>query len=161
VIIVKRIWQNSCIKWIVLTEVVGLLAGILAMDGMDVFDSTAVKPVLTPPGWVFPVVWTVLYALMGIGICLSEKTDNSLNKQRSINLFVAQLIVNFFWPLFFFNAQAYGLSLVWLVLLWLLVLFMMIAFSKTSSKAVWLQLPYLIWLTFAAYLNAKVWLLNP
>ena len=73
---------------------------------------------------------------------------------------VAQLIVNFFWPLFFFNAQAYGLSLLWLLLLWGLVLWMIVIFRKTSALAAWLQIPYLLWLTFAAYLNAGVWFLN-
>ena len=78
----------------------------------------------------------------------------------AINLFIIQLIVNFFWSFFFFNAQAFGFAAVWLVLLWVLVLLMIIAFWKVDRRAAWLQIPYLIWLTFAAYLNFAVYLLN-
>ena len=74
---------------------------------------------------------------------------------------VVQLIVNFFWPLFFFNLHAYGFSLLWLMLLWVLVLWMILEFRKTVPLAAWLQIPYLLWLTFALYLNAGVWYLNP
>ena len=160
VINMKRIWKNSCIKWVILAETVGLLAGIFTRGGMADYNSVASKPAFVPPEWVFPVVWTILYALMGKGMCLVVRTESFMYKQRSINLFVTQLIVNFFWPFFFFNVGAYGFSLVWLVLLWGLVLWMVIVFSKTSTKAALLQLPYLIWLTFAAYLNATVWIQN-
>lgn len=73
---------------------------------------------------------------------------------------VTQLIVNFFWPLLFFNAQAFGFALLWLILLWVLVLLMILVYSRVDSLAAWLQLPYLLWLTFALYLNAGVWYLN-
>ena len=150
--------DKYCIKWVAAAEIVGIAAGLLTRDGMDVYNASAIKPAVTPPDWVFPVVWTVLYALMGIGACIVSRTSNE--KSCGINLFVVQLIVNFFWPLIFFNAQAYGFALAWLVLLWILVLAMTICFYKTKPIAGWLQLPYLIWLTFAAILNAMVWLLN-
>ena len=83
--------------------------------------------------------------------------------QRSIglNFFIAQLVVNFFWSLIFFNAQAYGFALLWLLLLWGLVLWMILIFHQTNPIAAYLQIPYLLWLTFAAYLNTGVALLNP
>ena len=118
------------------------------------------KAPLTPPGWVFSVVWTFLYALMGIGVCLVLKSEKTQGKSCCVNIFIAQLIVNFFWSLIFFNAQVFGGALVWLALLWILVLAMIICFSKINTTAAWLQVPYLIWLSFAAYLNAMVWLLN-
>ena len=77
-----------------------------------------------------------------------------------MNLFIAQLILNFFWSLIFFNLQAYGLSLLWLLTIWVLVLLMILSFRKVDPLAAVLQIPYLLWLTFAAYLNAGVWYLN-
>ncbi|MBR4972632.1 MAG: tryptophan-rich sensory protein, partial [Oscillospiraceae bacterium] len=79
---------------------------------------------------------------------------------RGLNLMISQLILNFFWPLLFFNLQAYGLSFVWLMLLWLLVLWMILEFRKTVPLAAWMQIPYILWLTYALYLNGGVWLLN-
>jgi len=87
-------------------------------------------------------------------------SDPSVNRSRGLNVYIAQLVVNFFWSLFFFNAQAYGFSLIWLILLWVLVLWMILLFYKTDPLAAKLQIPYLLWLTFAAYLNFGVWLLN-
>lgn len=156
----KSILDKFCIKWIAVSEIVGIIAALLTMDGMQIYNAAVEKPALTPPGWVFSLVWTILYALMGIGVCLVMKGAETGNKPWCVNLFVAQLIVNFFWPLFFFNAQAFGAALVLLVLLWVLVLLMTLCFSKISKVAAWLQVPYLIWLSFALYLNAMVLVLN-
>ena len=87
-------------------------------------------------------------------------TPPSPERSRSLNLFIAQLIVNFFWSLIFFNAQAFGFAFFWLLLLWVLVLLMILAFRQVDPLAAWLQVPYLLWLTFAAYLNLGVWILN-
>ena len=102
-----------------------------------------------------------LYALMGISAARISIAPDSPAKDRSLNLFVAQLIVNFFWSLIFFNGKVYGFALLWLILLWVLVFAMIRSFWKTDRLAALLQIPYLLWLTFAAYLNAGVWLLNP
>ena len=130
------------------------------MDSMKVYSEAVAQPPLSPPMWLFPVVWVILYALMGVGAYLISETPPSAIRSRGLNLMVTQLIVNFFWPLFFFNLQAYGFSLLWLVILWILVLWMILVFRKASPLAAWLQVPYLLWLTFAAYLNAGVWYLN-
>ena len=140
--------------------VVGILSGLLSMNGMEVYSETVIKPVLTPPSWLFPVVWTILYALMGISAAKVWLTKDSPARDRGLNLYVVQLIVNFFWSLIFFNAQAFGFALFWLLLLWVLVLLMIIEFYKVDKLAALLQIPYLIWLTFAAYLNLGVWVLN-
>ncbi len=124
------------------------------------YSGSIQKPPLSPPAIVFPIVWTVLYALMGIGAAIVATSSNRKEGDNSLNLFIAQLIVNFFWSFFFFNAQAFGFAAIWLVLLWVLVLLMIISFSKVEMRAAWLQAPYLIWLTFAAYLNFGVYLLN-
>ncbi len=139
---------------------VGGLSAVLSMEGMKAYTEMAIKPPLTPPGWVFSVVWTILYALMGFSSARIWLTPESKDRSKGLNLYVVQLIVNFFWSLLFFNAQTYGLAALWLILLWILVLLMIIEFSKVDKLAAWLQIPYLIWLTFAAYLNLGVWFLN-
>jgi len=147
--------------WIGLSEAVGILSGFLSRAGTALYGQSADKPPLSPPGWVFPVVWTVLYALMGIGAARVWAAPGGQARSRGLNLFIAQLIVNFFWSPIFFNARAYGLALAWLLLLWVLVLLMIQQFFKVDKAAALLQLPYLLWLTFAAYLNWAVWQLNP
>lgn len=146
--------------WIGLSELVGFLAGILIRQGVEIYSITAVKPPLSPPGWVFGVVWTILYALMGISAARIWQAENSAPKKHSINLFILQLAVNFFWPLFFFNLQAYGFALLWLIALWVLVFLLFLNNRKIDMPAAWLLLPYLIWLSFALYLNLGVYLLN-
>ena len=146
--------------WILLAEAVGALSGWLTREGTQIYAQTIVKPPLSPPGWVFPVVWAILYALMGIGAAKVYQAPASKTRSMGLNLFITQLVVNFFWSPIFFNLQAFGFSLLWLLLLWGLVLWMILAFRKVDPLAAKLQIPYLLWLTFAAYLNFGVWYLN-
>ena len=127
---------------------------------MQRYTAQVLKPPLSPPGMVFPIVWSILFALMGIGAARVATSPKRKSDDIALNLFIIQLIVNFFWSFFFFNAQAFGFAAIWLILLWVLVLLMIIAFWKVDRLAAWLQIPYLIWLTFAAYLNLGVYLLN-
>ena len=124
------------------------------------YAQTIVEPPLSPPGWVFPVVWTLLYALMGTGAARIYLAPPSKARSLGLNLFIVQLVVNFFWSPIFFNLQIFGLAFFWLLLLWGLVLWMILAFRKVDPLAAKLQIPYLLWLTFAAYLNLGVWYLN-
>ena len=146
--------------WILLAEAVGALSGWLTREGTQIYAQTIVKPPLSPPGWVFPVVWAILYALMGIGAAKVYQAPASKTRSMGLNLFITQLVVNFFWSPIFFNLQAFGFALLWLLLLWGLVLWMILAFRKVKPLAAKLQIPYLLWLTFAAYLNFGVWYLN-
>ena len=146
--------------WILLAEAVGALSGWLTREGTQIYAQTIVKPPLSPPGWVFPVVWAILYALMGIGAAKVYQAPASKTRSMGLNLFITQLVVNFFWSPIFFNLQDFGFSLLWLLLLWGLVLWMILAFRKVEPLAAKLQIPYLLWLTFAAYLNLGVWYLN-
>ena len=145
---------------ILLTEAVGAFSGWLTRDGNKIFRESVKHPPLSPPAFLFPIVWGILYALMGISAARVWQQPASPARSRGLNLYIAQLILNFFWSLIFFNAQAYGLAMLWLVLLWILVAAMILTFRKTDSPAAWLQIPYLLWLTFAAYLNFGVWQLN-
>lgn len=146
--------------WILLSLGTGILSGLLTRSGTAEFSQRAVQPPLSPPAILFPIVWTVLYLLMGISAARVSLSEPSPNRSRGLNLFVVQLIVNFFWSPIFFNAGAYGFALLWLILLWVLVFAMIRSFGKADRLAALLQIPYLLWLTFAAYLNAGVWLLN-
>ena len=146
--------------WIGLSLGVGMLSGLLSRPGMEGFQETVAQPPLSPPAILFPIVWTLLYTLMGISAARIWLSEPSELRSRSINLFIAQLVVNFFWSLIFFDARSFPLAFLWLLLLWGLVAWMIITFRKIDSRAALLQVPYLLWLTFAAYLSAGVWVLN-
>ena len=146
--------------WILFAEAVGALSGWLSREGMKLYNETVLQPPLSPPMVVFPIVWGLLFALMGISAARVWMAPPSSDRSRGLNLFFTQLIVNFFWSLIFFNAGAHGFAFLWLLLLWVLVLLMILSFRKSDPLAAKLQIPYLIWLTFAAYLNLGVWILN-
>lgn len=155
----KKPWLIYAIG-ILSAEAVGGLSALLTHGAMDSFRASVQQPPLSPPMILFPIVWSILYALMGIGAARIWMAPPSADRTKGLNIYIAQLILNFFWSLIFFNAQAYGFALLWLIALWLLVLWMILTFRKVDPLAAWLQIPYLLWLTFAAYLNAGIWLLN-
>lgn len=146
--------------WIGLTEAVGFLSGFLTREGSRLYQATVVQPPLSPPGAVFPVVWAILYALLGIGAARIWLAPASSNRTRALVLFGLQLAFNFFWSLIFFNLQAFALAFFWLLTLWGLILGTICTFERVDKPAARLQIPYLLWVTFAAYLNLGVWLLN-
>ena len=155
----KKPWKTYLL-WILLAEAAGGLSGWLTREGTKAYSQAIVQPPLSPPGWVFPVVWTILFALMGIGAARIYLAPPSKARSRGLNLYAAQLIVNFFWSLIFFNAQAFLFAFLWLMLLWILVLGMTLFFCQAAPIAGILQLPYRVWLVWAAYLNLGVWYLN-
>lgn len=136
----------------------GLLSGLISMSGMDSFE-TVVQPPLAPPAFLFPIVWTILYILMGISSYIVWESDSE-NKQKALAVYGLQLAVNFFWSIIFFNYQAYLFALIWIILLWVLIIIMIYEFSKVSKLSAILQIPYLLWVTFATYLTFGIFLLN-
>ena len=157
---------NKPLKWqkmllcILIPLAVGALAGRLSREGMSLYQ-TMYKPLLSPPGWVFPVVWSLLYILMGIASCLVYCSEASRpRKKRALILYGLQLAVNFVWPLLFFRFGLLWLSFFWLLLLIGLVWACMTLFRYILPKAGKLMLPYLLWLFYAAYLNLGAALLN-
>lgn len=139
---------------------VGVIAGLLTHTGTQTY-ATMTKPFLSPPAILFPIVWTILYTLMGISSYLIwAKADDSSAASGAKNLYFYQLVVNFLWSFFFFNFQWYFFSFLWILLLWGLVAAMIKSFSNISKVAAYINIPYLIWLTFAAYLNLGIWWLN-
>lgn len=155
----KRTWKRYAL-WILLVEAVGALSGWLTRKGVRTYQETIVQPLLSPPGMVFPIVWGILFALMGIGAARIHASPPSPDRTRSLVLFWIQLAFNFFWSILFFNLQLFGLAFLWLAALWGLILWMIRSFLKVDRPAALLQIPYLVWVTFAGYLNAGVWLLN-
>lgn len=137
---------------------VGALSAFLTRNSMDVYSNIN-QPPLAPPSILFPIVWTILFALMGVSSYLVY-VSNAKNKREALSLYGVQLVVNFIWPLIFFNMQAYFAAFIWLIFLWVLVLLIIWHFHKAKPLAAYLQIPYILWLTFAAYLNLAIYLLN-
>ncbi len=137
---------------------VGGASALLTKDSMEVYK-TVRQPPLSPPGWVFPVVWTALFTCMGVAAYKVWVKDGP-RRDTALTLYGAQLIFNFFWTLIFFNGRKYGFALAWLAALWALILATAIEFGKESDSAGKLMIPYLLWVAFAGYLNAGVWYLN-
>lgn len=145
---------------IVIPLAVGVVSGLLTRNSMETF-ALVEKPPLAPPGWLFPVVWTILYILMGVSSYIILASDAPQEKiSDAIKIYTYQLVVNFLWPTFFFSFGWYFFSFLWLLLLWGLVFLMIRKFYDISRIAAYMNVPYLVWLTFAGYLNAGVWLLN-
>ncbi len=155
----KHTWPTYLL-WIVLTEAVGFLSSLLTKEGVAAYKAVVAKPPLTPPAAVFPIVWAILYLLMAIGVARVWLTGPSAQRSRAVGLFALQLAVNFVWSLVFFNAQAFAGAFLLLVILWALILLMLQAFRGLDALAARLQIPYLLWVTFAGYLNLGVWYLN-
>lgn len=142
-----------------IAEAVGVLSGLLTKAGMDAVMALP-KSGLTPPSWVFPIVWAILYALMGIGAARVWMAEDSNAKGRGLWFFVFQLIFNFFWSLLYFNMQWFGVAFIWLVVLWILIAGTAVNFYRVDKAAGLLQIPYLMWAAFALYLNYVTWMLN-
>jgi tryptophan-rich sensory protein len=139
---------------------VGWLSAILTNESVNNF-ATLKKPPLSPPGWLFPVVWTILFILMGIAsyiIATSGSSDNSIN--IALSVYGIQLLFNFLWSIIFFNQAQYKFAFIWLLMLWILIFVTIILFYNISKPAGYLLIPYLIWVSFAGYLNLFIYLMN-
>lgn len=153
---------NKCLLFICIAipVIVGIIAGLLTRNSMEVFAYVE-KPPLAPPAWLFPLVWTILYILMGISSYFILTSNAEFEeKADAMRLYGYQLVVNFLWPTFFFNFRWCFFAFLWLVLLWILVFFMIRMFYRISKLAAYLNIPYILWLTFAGYLNLGIWWLN-
>ena len=140
---------------------VGGLSAFLTRNNMNIYGRI-IQPALAPPAILFPIVWTLLYTLMGISSARIrlKKEENPELVLDALFAYVIQLILNFFWSLIFFNMQNFLFSLIWLVLLWIAILVMIIRFYRVEPLAALLQIPYLLWVTFAGYLNFMIYQLN-
>ena len=137
---------------------VGGVSAFFTMKGMPYYD-TQIKPWFSPPDAVFPIVWTILYILMGISAARIWQSADPKKKQ-ALKTYVLQLAVNFFWSVIFFGLHQYFLAFLWLLLLIILIAKMILQFAQIDKTAAKLQIPYLLWCCFAAILNFEVWWLN-
>ena len=139
---------------------IGLLSAFLTMGNMDIYKEITTPP-LSPPAILFPIVWTILYVLMGISsarIYLSSALD--IKKQSAFISYGASLVFNFFWSIIFFNMRQFFFSFIWLLALLWLIIRTISKYKPIDSLAAKLQIPYTIWVAFAGYLNLGIWLLN-
>ncbi|MBQ3325564.1 tryptophan-rich sensory protein [Candidatus Saccharibacteria bacterium] len=143
----------------------GFLISLLTMNAMDKFGAMK-QPPLAPPAWLFPVAWSILYILMGIASYLiwhagfkGKKSDKSTAKCALI-LYGVQLVCNFAWSPIFFNMGQYWIALAILAIMWILEIIILVKVRKLSMSAFWCLMPYLLWTTFAAYLNISIAILN-
>ena len=145
--------------------VIGVLSNfiseILSQTSISTYYSNLIKPGFFPPGEVFPVVWTILYILMGISFYLiSKKGLNTIKVRDAIFYYYLQLGLNFIWPILFFGLGLRFTALVVIVLMTLIVLVMIIKFAKVDKRAAYINLPYLAWLFYALFLNYVIWSIN-
>ena len=142
---------------VLLPLAVGGVAALLIRNSFEVFGALN-KPPLAPPAWLFPVAWTILYILMGLAsyLIVTSPVDN----RNALTVYGIQLLFNFLWPILFFYLKMYLFAFIWLVLLWLLILACILTFRKISKTASLLLIPYIVWVTFAGYLNLGIVILN-
>lgn len=157
VIIHKIKWKQLIIA-LAIPLAVGVLSSIFTSSNMEIYKNLN-SPPLSPPGSVFPVVWTVLYILMGIAAYLVYISD-SKNTKTALTLYYVQLAANFIWTLIFFNLQSYLFSFIWLIGLLFLIILTIIAFYRINKASALLLLPYALWVAFAGYLNLGIYILN-
>lgn len=139
---------------------VGGLSALLTQSAMQKFNSLN-QPPLAPPSWLFPVVWTVLFVLMGIASALVYTADVPQEQKKSaLTLYGVQLAMNFLWSIVFFNFGAYLFAFVWLLALLAVIIATAVKFRRISKPAAWMLIPYILWVCFAGYLNFAIYLLN-
>lgn len=148
----KWIW----IKNILIPVILGGLVGVIVSQFMDY--NTLEKPPLSPPGFLFGIVWTVLYILMGVSYSILDINEIIDDKVKKI--YYLQLVVNLIWPIIFFVLKWRLISCIWIILLLILIIYIIITFYRKNKLSVYLQIPYLLWTAFATYLNIGMYILN-
>ncbi len=140
---------------------VGVLSAAITKDNMDIYDNLIV-PNIAPPSWLFPIVWTLLYTLMGIGAALiyKRRITDTLAVRGALSTYAITLVLNFAWSIIFFNANAFLLAFLWLILLLYFIVKTILEYRKIEPVAAYLQIPYALWVAFAGYLNISIYLLN-
>ena len=150
----SKIWIY--IKSILVPVIVGIVVGIITSQFIDY--TSLKQPPLAPPGFLFPIVWTILYILMGVSYGILK--SNNLTNENINQIYYSQLVVNALWSIFFFVFKWRLFAFIWIVLLAILVIKMISEFYKKNNLSGILQIPYIIWVLFASYLNLSIYLLN-
>ncbi len=146
---------------IVISELAGIIGTFFTISAIPTWYVTLAKPALNPPSWIFGPVWTTLYALMGIAAFLVWKKGwDRADVRKALSVFGLQLVLNAVWSIIFFGLHSPFWALVDITLMWLTIVWTMTLFYKISKPALWLLVPYILWVSFAAYLNYSIWMLN-
>ena len=144
------------LKSILIPLILGSIVGFIISGSMDY--NSLIKPTLSPPAILFPIVWTILYFLMGLSYAIITIYSDLDSDVKTI--YYSQLIVNLIWPIIFFVMKNRLLALIWIILLLILITIMIVKFYKKNKVASLIQIPYLLWTIFAVYLNFSIYLLN-
>ena len=146
---------------IALPLAIGGFSAFLTRDNMNIYGEINTPP-LSPPAFLFPVVWTILYILMGVSSAFIwlNRSDNKEIADRGLLIYAVSLFFNFVWSLIFFNFRSYLFAFIWLAVMLIIIIFTVINYRKTVPLAAYLQIPYILWTAFAGYLNFGVWMLN-
>ncbi len=152
---------KSYIISIVIALAVGGLSALITSGSMDIYSRINTPP-LAPPSFLFPIVWTVLYILMGISAAMvyNDSSASMPQKKSALYTYSLSLIFNFFWSIIFFNKQWFLFAFIWLLVLLFLIVRTIMKYYKINPLAAFLQIPYLLWVAFAGYLNFAIWFLN-
>ncbi len=140
---------------------VGIVSALLTRGNMNIYEEVSTPP-LSPPSFLFPVVWTVLFVLMGISAAMVLTTGTSplVKRKNALSVYGMSLFFNFFWSIVFFNLRAFLFAFVWLLVLLALIILTIVKYFKINRTAAYLQIPYALWVTFAGYLNLGIFILN-
>lgn len=156
----KKFSLTDLLIFVVSAELTGAVSALISGSFSDLYAEIR-NPPLSPPGWLFPVVWTILYALMGLGAYMVYRNDDAgSDRNTALGLYVIQLGVNFLWSIIFFRFRLFAVAALTALILAILVAAMILSFRKVNKTAAAINLPYLLWLIFAAYLSFGVWILN-
>jgi len=145
---------------IIVSQLAGIIGSIFTTPAIDGWYATLARPEFAPPNWVFGPVWTTLFVLMGIaaGLVWAKGLDRK-DVRIALGVFAGQLVLNTLWSIIFFGLQSPGGAFIEVIFLWLSILASIILFARISKAAAWLMLPYILWVSFAAYLNYSIWML--
>jgi translocator protein len=145
---------------IIISEGIGLVGSVFTAPAIPGWYKTLARPEIAPPNWVFAPVWTTLFLLMGIALWLVWKKSEQVNIKPAVWVYALQLVLNLGWSILFFGLHNPGLAFLEIIVLWFAILLTIIRFAKVSKLAAWLLVPYILWVSFASYLNFSLWQLN-
>lgn len=156
--------MNNTLKLIIaigVSQLAGLIGSIFTISSIPTWYTTLIKPTLNPPSWIFGPVWTLLYTLMGVAaFIIWKKGTTHPAVRKALFIFGIQLVLNALWSIIFFGLQNPGWAFLNIILMWVSIVWTIVVFYNIQKNTIWLLLPYIIWVSFAAYLNYSIWILN-
>ncbi len=148
------------IACIILCLAIGGVSGTATIGGLKTWYPSLVKPSFNPPNYLFGPVWSTLYALMGLSLYLILQSEKNANRNLALKVFFLQLTLNFSWSFLFFKFNWLGISFIEIIAIWVCILWMIVSFWRCNRTAAFIQIPYLLWVSFASVLNGSIWFLN-